>query len=169
MATSSSFRAFSAASCSFDFSLQDFLRLPRNSWSAARAFCVSSRSASRSACCCFCMATRPLFSLISSVAAPTCFFFAPVSWLKESIASFNQLTGAKKKQVGAATEEINEKSGRVAMQKQQQADLEADLEETQKALAADQEFLGSLKKSCKEKSNEHEAAEKARNEELVAM
>jgi len=88
---------------------------------------------------------------------------------ESAIEAFVELTGAKKKQVAAATRGINEKTGRKAMQTQQLADYKEELEDITKSLAADQKFLGNLKKTCSEKTSEHEASTKARDEEKMAI
>jgi len=88
---------------------------------------------------------------------------------QEAISTFGELSGAKKKQIQAATTEINEKEGRLALQKQQVADFTEDLEDTSGKLAADQDFLGGLKKACAAKTTENEEQNKSRNAELVAI
>jgi len=88
---------------------------------------------------------------------------------QEAINTFGELNGAKKKQIQAATTEINEKTGRLALQKQQVADFTEDLEDSSGKLAADEGTLGALKKSCKTKTTENEEQAKARNAELVAI
>lgn len=82
---------------------------------------------------------------------------------ESAIEAFQELTGAKKKEVEAATRGINEKTGRLATQTQQLADYEEELEDTGKSLKADQTFLINLKKTCATKAEEHEASVKARN------
>jgi len=88
---------------------------------------------------------------------------------QDAIHTFSALSGAKNKQIQASTAEINEKTGRLASQKQQVADFTEDLEDTNDALSADQEFLGTLKKACAAKTHENEEQNKARNAELVAI
>eukprot|EP00746_Dinoflagellata_sp_MGD_P165037 gnl/MRDRNA2_/MRDRNA2_94081_c0_seq1.p1 gnl/MRDRNA2_/MRDRNA2_94081_c0~~gnl/MRDRNA2_/MRDRNA2_94081_c0_seq1.p1 ORF type:complete len:668 (+),score=223.20 gnl/MRDRNA2_/MRDRNA2_94081_c0_seq1:105-2108(+) len=88
---------------------------------------------------------------------------------ESAIQAFVELTGAKKKQVAAATRGINEKTGRKAMQTQQLADYKEEMEDITKGLAADQKFLINLKKTCAEKTSDHEANTKARDEEKMAI
>lgn len=88
---------------------------------------------------------------------------------EENIAAFEQLTGAKKKELAACTEGINDKTGRVATQTQQLADYKEELEDTTESLAADEKFLINLKKTCAQKTEEHEASVKARAEEKEAI
>jgi chromosome segregation ATPase len=88
---------------------------------------------------------------------------------EEALKTFKQLTGAKKKEIAAGTEETNEKAGRLAGQKQQGADYKADLEDTSVSLAADEKTIIAVMENCKLKTDEHEAAKKARNEELAGI
>jgi len=88
---------------------------------------------------------------------------------EEALNTFKQLTGAKKKEIAAGTEETNEKAGRLAGQKQQMSDYKADLEDTSVSLAADEKTIIAVKENCQEKTTEHEAAKKARNDELAAI
>jgi len=88
---------------------------------------------------------------------------------EEALGTFKQLTGAKKKEIAAGTEETNEKSGRLAGQKQQGADNKADLEDTSVSLAGDEKTFVALTENCKAKTTEHEIAKNARNEELAAI
>lgn len=88
---------------------------------------------------------------------------------EEAITTFTALTDAKKKQIAAATEEINEKGGRVAQQTQQISDFQEDLDDTSAGLAQDEKFLGTLKTNCATKTKEHEAMTKARQQELIGI
>lgn len=88
---------------------------------------------------------------------------------EEAVATFNELTGAKKQQIAAATEELNEKGGRVATQTQQISDFQEDLDDTSAGLAQDEKFLSTLKQNCATKTKEHEAFTKMRQEELVGI
>merc|ERR1719421_1131928 len=87
----------------------------------------------------------------------------------EAIKSFEQLTGAKKKEILAATTETNEKGGRLATQQQQEADYKEDFEDTTAALAADEKFIINLKEVCGQKTKEFEADQAARVEEMTAI
>jgi chromosome segregation ATPase len=88
---------------------------------------------------------------------------------EEAIESFVALTDAKKKEVAAATRGINEKTGRKAIQTQQLADYKEELEDITASLAADSKFSINLKKTCAQKTAEHEASTEARNEEKIAI
>lgn len=88
---------------------------------------------------------------------------------ESAIEAFEELTGAKKKEVAAATRGINEKTGRLSVQTQQLADYKEEAEDTAKSLAADETFLINLKKTCAQKTEEHEASVKARQEEAAAI
>jgi len=88
---------------------------------------------------------------------------------EEALNTFKSLTEAKKKEIAAGTEETNEKSGRLAGQKQQGADYKADLEDTSASLTGDENTFVELTENCKAKTAEHEAAKNARNEELAGI
>jgi len=88
---------------------------------------------------------------------------------EEALETFKQLTSAKKKEIAAGTDETNEKSGRLASQKQQGADNKADLEDTSVSLASDEKTFVAVTENCKLKTDEFETAKTARNEELAAI
>jgi chromosome segregation ATPase len=88
---------------------------------------------------------------------------------EEALETFKQLTSAKKKEIAAGTEETNEKSGRLAGQKQQGADYKADLEDTASSLGGDEKTFVELTENCKAKTTEFEASKNARNDELSGI
>jgi len=88
---------------------------------------------------------------------------------EEAQNTFKEMTGAKKKEIAAGTQETNEKSGRLAGQKQQGADYKADLEDTSVSLAGDENTFVAVTENCKLKTIEFDAAKNARNEELAGI
>eukprot|EP00747_Dinoflagellata_sp_TGD_P152135 gnl/TRDRNA2_/TRDRNA2_177268_c4_seq23.p1 gnl/TRDRNA2_/TRDRNA2_177268_c4~~gnl/TRDRNA2_/TRDRNA2_177268_c4_seq23.p1 ORF type:complete len:484 (+),score=191.89 gnl/TRDRNA2_/TRDRNA2_177268_c4_seq23:1-1452(+) len=88
---------------------------------------------------------------------------------KESVSQYEQLMASKAKQVQALTTMIEEKTGRTGEVAVQEAEDKNDLEDTQEALAQDQKLLADLQKECAAKTAEHEATEKTRSEELLAI
>lgn len=88
---------------------------------------------------------------------------------KASIASYEELMAAKKKEIAALTAAIEDKTERVGEAKVEIVQMKQDLSDTQKALVEDKEFLAGLDKNCADKTSEHEANMKVRAEELVAI
>jgi len=83
--------------------------------------------------------------------------------------AYDELMGAKGKQIAASTTEKEEKESRLAGQKQALADAQGDLEDTSETLAEDEKFLYNLKTQCATKTKEFEAEEKERQMEVLAI
>merc|ERR1719299_190669 len=83
--------------------------------------------------------------------------------------SYDELMAAKKKEVDAATAEIEEKLARVGEVAVEIVMMKEDLEDTQEALAEDTKFLADLEKNCETKKKEWEEICKMRQEELIAL
>merc|ERR1719299_152143 len=83
--------------------------------------------------------------------------------------SYDELMAAKKKEVDAATAEIEEKLARVGEVAVEIVMMKEDLEDTQEALAEDTKFLADLEKNCETKKKEYAIIVKTRNEELAAL
>jgi uncharacterized coiled-coil DUF342 family protein len=86
-----------------------------------------------------------------------------------AVKAFNELMEAKNAEIAAATANIEKKvvrSGELAVEV---AEDKNSLENTQKEMAADAEFLANLGKSCDTKAKEYEERVKERNNELAAI
>merc|ERR1712096_34847 len=88
---------------------------------------------------------------------------------EEALATFNNLMMGKRKEINAATTEIEEKKERRATQMQLKADAMEDNEDTSETLRTTQDFSRDLNKSCAEKTKEFEDGERARAQELLAI
>jgi len=86
-----------------------------------------------------------------------------------SIKSYEALMGAKSKEVAALTATVESKTEDIGELGVQIVQMKEDLDDTEKALAADQEFIKELSKSCSTKTAEWEERSKTRSEELVAL
>jgi len=86
-----------------------------------------------------------------------------------AVQSYEELMAAKKKEVDAATAEIEEKLARVGEVAVEIVMMKEDLEDTQEALAEDTKFLADLEKNCETKKKEYAIIVKTRNEELAAL
>merc|ERR1740121_3465563 len=86
-----------------------------------------------------------------------------------AIIAFEELSAAKTKEIIANSEAIEAKLERETQTGLEIVALKEDLDDTKKALAADQEFLKNLEKSCATKQAEWEARSKTRTEELLAL
>jgi septal ring factor EnvC (AmiA/AmiB activator) len=87
----------------------------------------------------------------------------------EAIASHNGMMDAKNKEISAATEGIETKTGRSGELAVEAVNLAADLKGSVKNKAADENYLVGLKADCKKGKADEEAAQKERGEELVAI
>merc|ERR1719326_422597 len=83
--------------------------------------------------------------------------------------SYDELMAAKKKEVDAATAEIEEKLARVGEVAVEIVMMKEDLEDTKEALAEDTKFSADLEKNCETKKKEWAIICKTRNEELAAL
>merc|ERR1740121_522335 len=86
-----------------------------------------------------------------------------------AIIAFEELSAAKTKEIIANSEAIEAKLERETQTGLEIVALKEDLDDTKKALAADQEFLKNLEASCATKQAEWEARSKSRTEELLAL
>merc|ERR1719321_2589612 len=86
-----------------------------------------------------------------------------------SDSDFQGLVAAKKKEIAADTHEIETKTARVGELSVEITTLKHDLEDTSESLAEDTKMLAALRKDCKIKKTEHEAATKMTAQELVAL
>jgi len=86
-----------------------------------------------------------------------------------SIKSFDELIAAKSKEVQALTNRIEAKTKRIGELAVEIVQMKADLSDTQAALLEDKKFLGDMTKNCATKTAEHDANQKTRGEELVAL
>merc|ERR1719199_2343339 len=88
---------------------------------------------------------------------------------KSAIKAYTELMAAKEKEVNALTKAIEEKMVRLGKLQVDIVEMKEDLDDTGKALLEDKKFLADLKKNCKTKVGEHEANQKLRSEELLAL
>merc|ERR1719264_1609469 len=86
-----------------------------------------------------------------------------------SIATYDTLMAAKKKEVLALTKEIETKLERVGALGVEIAQMKNDLGDTEEALLADKDFLANLDENCETKKKEWEVIVKTRAEELAAL
>merc|ERR1740121_253904 len=86
-----------------------------------------------------------------------------------AIKSFEGLAAAKSKEIQANTDAIEAKTVRHGETGVAIVNLKEDLDDTQKALAADKKFLADLEKNCAAKQAEWDERSKTRSEELIAL
>jgi hypothetical protein len=87
----------------------------------------------------------------------------------EAVENFNSLVYAKNKEVSAATEAIEVKTGRTGELAVKIATDSNDLKATSKAVEQDGAYLDELKSTCKQQAAEYEEIKKTRAEELLAI
>jgi len=87
----------------------------------------------------------------------------------ESIATYEELMSAKKKEVEALNTQIEAKLGRVGELGIAVVQMKNDLTDTQASLIEDTKFLKDIKKDCSTKADEYAAIVKNRQEELLAL
>merc|ERR1719231_454252 len=87
----------------------------------------------------------------------------------ESSKSYAGLKSAKQMEIKAATEKAFNKEAEAAVALKKNAEAKESLENTRKALAADTEFLASLKQKCATMDEDWEARSKTRGEEIAAV
>merc|ERR1719469_1143872 len=88
---------------------------------------------------------------------------------KEAVQSHEGLMAAKKREVATLTKSIEAKLGRTGDLSVEVATMKNDLEDTEASLAEDSAFAGDLKKDCANAGKNHEADQKMRGQELVAL
>merc|ERR1719262_809075 len=86
-----------------------------------------------------------------------------------AVKTFEELVAAKKKEIDAATAEIEEKLARKGETAVKIAEMKNDLEDTVEGLAEDKKFLAELLKNCDVKKKEWALYEKTMQEELLAI
>jgi len=87
----------------------------------------------------------------------------------ESAKNFEELVAAKKKEIAAATEAIEEKTERAGEMSVKLTTLKNDLDETQTQLEEDTGYSEELSKNCKTKAKEYDEVKATRAEELLAI
>merc|ERR1740127_388891 len=87
----------------------------------------------------------------------------------KAITDYEELAGAKTKEIGANSEAIESKLEREGQVELEIVAVKEDLDDTTKALAEDKAFLADLEKSCATKQAEWDARSKTRTEELLAL
>merc|ERR1719352_760448 len=85
------------------------------------------------------------------------------------IASFEELTASKKKEIDALTKAVESKTARVGELGVKIAQMENDLEDTQEGLAEDKKFLANLDKNCELKKAEWAEYKEMQATEAVAL
>jgi len=85
------------------------------------------------------------------------------------IKNFEELSVAKKREIAALTKDIELKTGRVGDVGVEIASLNADLEDTQEAMAEDQEFDKNMAVTCANKKAKYTGYTKKMSAELVAL
>merc|ERR1719324_418898 len=86
-----------------------------------------------------------------------------------AIKDFNGLVAAKTKEINALTKEVESKTARIGELGVELVTMKEDLDDTQKSLAEDEQFLKDLEKDCATKDEEWAARQKIRAEELLAL
>jgi len=87
----------------------------------------------------------------------------------KAVATFEELTTAKSKQVNVLTAEIESKTSRIGELQVGVVSMKQDLQATQGSLAEDLKFAEQIQKDCDSKTGEWEERKKLRAEELVAI
>jgi len=86
-----------------------------------------------------------------------------------AIKEYDALMAAKKEEVDALTASIENKLKEIGEVGIEVVEMKEDVDDTEKALAADKKFLAELEKGCATKTKEWEERSKIRAEELVAL
>merc|ERR1712194_964756 len=86
-----------------------------------------------------------------------------------AIKAFDGLAAAKTKEIQANTDAIEAKTVRHGETGVAIVNIKEDLDDTQKALLADKQFLADLEKGCDTKKAEWDERSKTRSEELLAL
>merc|ERR1719478_1645017 len=88
---------------------------------------------------------------------------------EQSIQEHSALVAAKKKEIGAHTKAIEEKSIRAGEVAVNVANMKNELKDLQGTLEEDKAFLAELEKGCDTKEQEWSERQKTRAEELLAL
>merc|ERR1719240_1135697 len=84
-------------------------------------------------------------------------------------AAFDELTGAKEKEIASNTKTIEAKMTLIGELGVDIVQMKEDIDDTTKGLAEDKKFLADLEKNCATKEEEYEVVKKTRSEELLAL
>jgi len=87
----------------------------------------------------------------------------------QAITDYNALISAKAKEIAANTKAIESKTARLGQTNVDIVNIEEGLDDTTKAMLADQKFLANLDNSCDTKKKEFEDRSQTRTQELVAL
>jgi len=88
---------------------------------------------------------------------------------ESSVANFDSLVAAKESEIEAATKAVEDKLTRVGNLGVEISTMKEDLDDTEKAMLEDKQFLADLEKGCSTKQAEWDARCKTRTEELLAL
>jgi len=92
-----------------------------------------------------------------------------VASAKSQQAEFAAMAKAKEEQIAALGKQIEAKQARIGELGVDLVNLQADYDDTAKALQEDKKFMANLQRACKEKRKEWSDREKIRGEELLAI
>ena len=96
-------------------------------------------------------------------------FAAMTATEEQSFVDHDALIAAKRKQIQADTEAIEDKIRRIGNLGVQVETMKGDLSDTQESLMADKGFAADLEETCATKEAGRETRSKTRNEELLAL
>jgi len=88
---------------------------------------------------------------------------------EQAIKTYDELMASKKEEVDALTASIEQKLKEIGELGIEVVEMKEDVDDTEKALAADKKFLAELETGCATKTKEWEERSKTRAEELVAL
>merc|ERR1712032_1266827 len=88
---------------------------------------------------------------------------------EQAIKTYDELMASKKEEIDALTASIEQKLKEIGELGIEVVEMKEDVDDTEKSLMADKEFLANLEKSCATKTKEWEERSKTRAEELVAL
>merc|ERR1719421_178613 len=83
--------------------------------------------------------------------------------------SYDEMMAAKAKEINALTAAVEAKLTRLGEVGVEIVNMKEDLDDTQKSLAEDKQFLADLEKNCETRKKEYEVVVKTRSEELLAI
>merc|ERR1719421_1131861 len=83
--------------------------------------------------------------------------------------SYDEMMAAKAKEINALTAAVEAKLTRLGEVGVEIVNMKEDLDDTQKSLAEDKQFLADLEKNCETRKKEYEIVVKTRSEELLAI
>jgi len=86
-----------------------------------------------------------------------------------ALANFDALVAAKEKEIEAATKAVEDKLTRIGNLGVEISTMKEDLDDTEKAMIEDKQFLAELEKGCSTKQAEWDERCKTRTEELLAL